>query len=127
MNVSIDMNVMRWQDRLTAMLGGWLLVSPMLLGYGDALMPTRNAVLVGILIMIVAVEALDVPAMWEEAINILLGVWLMVSPFLARFRGPLDATFNSLSVGFLVTLLAVWAMLRDQDFQHWRQRHRPHA
>lgn len=121
------MNVMRWQDRLTAMLGGWLLVSPMLLGYGDVLMPTRNAVLVGILIMIVAVEALDVPAKWEEAINILLGVWLMVSPFLASFRGPLDATFNSLSVGFLVTLLAVWAMLRDQDFRHWRQRHRPHA
>lgn len=102
MNVSIDMNVIRWQDRLTA-------------------------VLVGILIMIVAVEALDVPAMWEEAVNILLGGWLMVSPFLVRFRGPLDATFNSLSVGFLVTLLAGRAILRDQDFQHWRQRHRPHA
>lgn len=121
------MNMTRWQDRVTAMLGAWLLVSPILLGYGDVLLPTRNAVLVGILIMIVAVEATNAPALWEEVINILLGLWLIISPFLVSFHGPLDALWNSLSVGALVMLFALWAILRDQDFQHWWQRHQPHA
>nr|WP_281166742.1 SPW repeat protein [Thermus igniterrae] len=45
--------------------------------------------------------------MWEEWLNVLLGVWLILSPWLLGFSGVGNAMWNALIVGVLVGALAL--------------------
>ena len=56
---------------------------------------------------------------WEEAVNIALGVWLVVSPWALRFSDQVNVRLNAVIVG-LVIALAIWAMALDPDFERWR-------
>ena len=57
---------------------------------------------------------------WEEAVNIALGVWLVVSPWALRFSDQANVRLNAVIVGLLVMALAIWAMVLDPDFERWR-------
>ena len=113
------MNTTRWQNRINAMLGVWLIVSPALLGFHDILIPMRNSVFIGIGILIVSAQAIELPETWEELISLLFGVWLVSSPFLLSFHGPMVARYNSVIVGSTVAALALWATFLGQGFQRW--------
>ena len=43
-----------WREWIAIALGAWLLISPWLLGFSDAALPTWNAVVVGTLIAVLA-------------------------------------------------------------------------
>ena len=117
------MNTTRWQNSLNALLGVWLIVSPEVLGFHDALLPMRNSVFVGIAILIVSAPAIDVPETWEELLSLLLGLWLISSPLILGFRAPMAAVYNSVLVGSTVVILALWATVLDKGFQRWRHTH----
>ncbi len=120
------MNTTRWQNRLNAMLGVWLIVSPLLLGFHDYLIPMRNSVFVGIAILIVSTQAIEMPETWEVLGSLLFGVWLLVSPLILGFHGPMVARYNSVIVGSAVAILSLWATYRGQGFQHWWRAHCRH-
>jgi len=111
----------RWQDWLNLLLGAWLFVSPWVMRYAD---PTShaawNAWLLGAAIVIFAAVAVSMPKAWEEAVNIALGVWLVVSPWALRFSDQANVRLNAVIVGLLVMALAIWAMVLDPDFERWR-------
>ena len=120
------MNTTRWQNSLNAMLGVWLIVSPEVLGFHDFLIPMRNSVFVGIAILIVSAPAIEVPETWEELLSLLLGMWLISSPLILGFHGPMVALYNNVIVGSTVVILALWATFLDQGFRRWRHTHHPH-
>lgn len=64
---------------------------------------------------------------WQDWINLLLGAWVAISPWMLGFTSNSDVMTNSVIVGCAVVLLAIWAMVKDQDFQNWRHRHTPTA
>lgn len=115
------MKTKRWQDWLNLLLGAWLFVSPWVLKY-SASMPkaTWNAWILGAAIVVFAAVAVSIPKAWEEAINIILGAWVAISPWALRYTAERDVTTNAVAVGCVVLILAIWAMVRDQGFQHWR-------
>src|ERR1700748_2187472 len=104
----------RWQDWGNAILGLWMALSPWLLAFstspGGA---ARAAWILGAAIVALAGVALYIPSIWEEGLNLLLGVCLAVSPFVLGYSEQPEPTLNAVGVGVVVTLLALWALLRN--------------
>jgi hypothetical protein len=115
----------RWQDWTNAVLGLWMLASPSLLGFAVVGSPaTRAAWILGLAIVAFAGIAVYMPKAWEEALNIILGICLLVSPWALGYSDQVRPTTNAVVVGLLVTALAVWAMLMDTAVQKWwHERH----
>jgi hypothetical protein len=110
----------RWQDWTNAVLGLWMLVSPSLLGFAVAGNPAmRAAWILGLAIVAFAGIAVYMPKAWEEALNIILGICLLASPWALGYSDQVRPTTNAVIVGLLVTALAVWAMLMDTAVQKW--------
>jgi hypothetical protein len=96
-----------WEDWVNLVLGLWLFVSPWVLRYRETT-AAPNAFVVGFLLMATAVIALAAFLVWEEWFSVVLGVWLVVSPWI------LGAAFVPMVylviVGFLVLALALHAI-----------------
>ena len=108
----------RWQDGANLVLGAWLFASPWILGYSHTLFGW-NAYLMGAAIMLFAVLAAYMPNAWEEVINILIGVWLVLSPFVLA-PVPTELSLHTVCVGILATAFAIWAMTNDQRvYKRW--------
>lgn len=116
--------IKRWQDAGNLLLGAWLLVSPWAIGYAAG-MPVAawNAVILGVAIVVFAAVAMYMPRVWEEGINMALGVWLIASPWVLGFAAEANMMMNAVIVGILVVALAAWAMLRDKTFEKWWHDH----
>lgn len=112
----------RWQDWANLILGSWLLLSPWILDYAGTT-AAWNAYVMGAGIVVFAVIAAYMPKAWEEVINTLLGVWLVVSPFVLGFSALTPVALHTVVVGILATAFAVWAMFSDQGFyKRWHSR-----
>ena len=104
----------RWQDWVNLVLGAWTLASPWVLGFADGQSAAAwSAWVLGAAIVIFAGIAMSVPKAWEEAINILLGVCLLASPWVLNFATQSTPTSNAAIAGVLVAAFALWAMLMD--------------
>lgn len=100
-----------WRDAANLILGLWLVISPWALSYMTEARPTWNAVIVGVIIAVAAIAALVAFHKWEEWINVVLGAWLIVSPFLLGFAAHATALWNQIVVGVLVGGLALWTAI----------------
>ncbi|MER3537504.1 MAG: hypothetical protein C4298_05385 [Thermus sp.] len=98
-----------WQDWANLVLGLWLLLSPWLLGYTSLTNALWNSVIVGILVALMALMHLRGGPLWEEWVNLVLGIWLILSPWILGFSGMASPTWNAVIVGVLVGLFALLA------------------
>ena len=102
-----------WQDWLDMVLGLWLAVSPWIIGFADGdPAATRNALIVGIAIAVLSALTFLAYHIVEEWIDVILGVWLIVSPWV--LAGPRDPTVvaDFVIVGAIVLALSgyeIWA------------------
>ncbi len=136
----------RWRDWVMLVLAVWLFVSPWVLRFafgmaaeatGQAaagatappVMPVANltaaawnAWIVGIVIAALAIWAIAMYAEWQDWLTGLLGLWLIVAPWVLKFSAAAIATWDHVIVGILVVVLAAWEL--------WAVRHegtRAHA
>jgi hypothetical protein len=118
------MALKRWQDWLNVILGLWTIASPWVLGFvtGESL-AASTALLLGTAIVVFAGSAIYMHKTWEEALSIILGICLFVSPWVLGFADQRTPTANAVIVGLLVTALAVWAMVREAAVQKWWHDH----
>jgi len=92
-------------------LGLWLVLSPFILQYADFTGITAlSAYIFGIAVMIFAALALYRPQMWEEWVNLVLGIGLVISPLVLGFRDDTVAAANHLFVGILIGVDALSTM-----------------
>ena len=101
------------------------MASPSILGFAAAeSSATRVAWILGLAIVVFAGIAIYMPKAWEEALNITLATYLLVSPWRLGYSDETVPGTNALVIGLLVTVLAVWAMIRDTAVQKWwHERH----
>lgn len=95
---------------LNTLLGIWLIISPFVLAAFDHLGPARvNNVVVGAMVAIVGlVGAESFARSGLSWLNIFLGIWLIISPFVLGFAGHgSSAMWNNIIVGIAVGLLAL--------------------
>lgn len=111
-----------WQDWADLMLGMLILLSPWLLSFTEAQAPTVNAIVVGGLIIALSVLAIRHLAAWEEWVQIALGVWLILSPWLLDYSAANGARSSHVAFGLLITLLAASELWEEGQE---RERERP--
>lgn len=103
----------RQEDWAELALGGWLVISPFVLQYSNlAGAAAINSYVIGVLITAFAAGALTRPQMWEEAVNFVLGLWLLLSPMMLGFTGDNIAHWNHVIVGLLICADATWNFLQ---------------
>ncbi|MBR0796893.1 SPW repeat protein [Bradyrhizobium jicamae] len=98
-------------DVANLILGAVLFLSPWLFRY-DAGAVATNAHIAGIVIAIIAIAALAAFAVWEEWLNLIVGLWTMVSPWVLGFQGTRAMTVHVV-IGIAVAILAaieLWEM-----------------
>jgi hypothetical protein len=107
----------QWEDWCNWMLGIWLCISPWALRFDLEPIATQTAVISGLLIILAEVVTLSVYRVWEEWINVILGVWLVICPWVLGISFS-AAGENLVVVGLLVMTLAfyeLWQALRQSD------------
>jgi hypothetical protein len=113
----------QWQDWVNLILAVWLFLSPWILGFagGGAGAPAAgaapaaatagsadwNAWVLGVIIFIVTVSAISSLHLWQEWVNLLLGVWLFIAPWVLGFSGAANAAWDHWIVGVLVFAIAM--------------------
>jgi hypothetical protein len=98
-----------WQDWVSWVLGLWLCISPWALGFSADSASMQNAVVVGFLLILTEVVTLSVFAPWEEWLNVVLGAWLVVCPWVLGVTSVL-ARADFIIVGAVVLMLAIYEM-----------------
>jgi hypothetical protein len=106
------------KDWVTLVLAICLLISPWVIGFTAAMVPAWNAWIVGVLLGALALATLSMFAEWEEWVNLVLGLWLIVSPWLLHFAADRNVMITHVILGVLVIVVSAWAV--------WDVRH-PHA
>ncbi len=96
----------QWEDWCDWALGIWLVLSPWALRFEFEPTATRNAVIVGALVIFAEVVTLSVFRVWEEWINVALGAWLVISPWVLGVGGVAQANF--VVVGAIIAALAIY-------------------
>src|SRR5207244_13374259 len=89
--------------------GFWQLLSPCNLHSEGETAAKQNSVIVGFVLILAEVVTLSAFQVWEEWINVALGAWLVVSPWVLRGVGP-AATADFVLVGLVVIALAAYEM-----------------
>lgn len=99
----------RTASGLNVLAGIWLIISPYILGFAGTAAAT-NAIIVGIIVGVLALISASSPesATWLSWINIILGVWMIISPFILGFAGG-AVVMNSIILGIIVIALSAWS------------------
>ncbi|GGX89429.1 hypothetical protein GCM10007160_15990 [Litchfieldella qijiaojingensis] len=102
-----------WRDWLMLLFGAWLVISPFVFGHAEAGAGALmwNPVLVGVAVVVFSIAVLRKTQVWEEWILLALGVWLIVAPFLLGYAGVTEAMWNSVVMGLLVGVDAIWSLI----------------
>jgi SPW repeat len=104
----------KYCDVANLVLGAFLFVSPWMFEFpaGNA---SVNAHIAGIVIAVLAIAALAAFAVWEEWLNLIVGLWTLVSPWVLGFQGTTAMTVHVI-VGAAVAILAaieIWLLSQN--------------
>jgi hypothetical protein len=102
-----------WEDWLGMVLGLLIAVSPMLAGGEVSRAAIWNTVLVGVLIFFIAELEYAVLQRWEEICQLVLGLWLIASPYVLGYSAAGSLRFWHSTLGGLVILLAALELWQD--------------
>jgi hypothetical protein len=105
----------QWPDGVNFVLGIWLIASPWVLQYATQTTPAWNAYVVGVIIAVAALSALLAFHQWEEWVNVVLGAWLIVSPWLLGFSALTNVVWNQVVTGLVAGALALWAAYKARE------------
>lgn len=103
----------RWQDWVILVVGVWLFFAPFFIAYASANDAAAwNSYVIGALAAIFAASALWSPASKsEEWVNLVLGLWAIVAPFVFAFYATEPvAAWNMVVAGVLIAGDGIWAL-----------------
>ena len=110
----------RWQEWINVALGLWLFVSPFF-GFGnDTGAAALNAYIFGVIIMVLSGSALFLSQIWEEWINMAIGIWLFIAPFVLGFSLMHGVMLNQMDVGAALFFISLWAAVMHPPYEHSR-------
>lgn len=92
-----------WPNVLCTAIGVWLMAAPDVLDYREA--ARTNDHIVGPLLFTFAFTAIFEATRGLRYVDLLLGVWLLIAPFVFGYWG--EPLVNSLACGFAVVVLSL--------------------
>jgi SPW repeat len=106
---------MQWRnesylDVLKLILGAFLFATPWIYHFGTTAADSRNAWLLGAAIVVLSIAALAAFAAWEEWATLILGLWVLISPWVLGFSAAVTAMRVHVTVGAIVAALAAFEL-----------------
>ena len=118
--MATNFTLKRWQAQVILLLGLWLIVSPWAFSYPEGSPQMLNALVSGLVIAVLAAFDLYKTYFWAVVVNLLVGVWVAVSPWVLRLADQRVVMWNELIVGIAVVILALWELRTDPELhKHW--------
>ncbi len=102
----------RVQDWITLIIGIWLILSPWFIGYAH-MGHAWNSYLFGALVTIFSVFALYDRKAWEEWINMVIGLWIFISPWVLGMVS-INVMWNHWIVGIMTVLMSALSVREVQ-------------
>lgn len=99
-----------WPNWLTILLAIWLFISPWALAAEARGAWAWNFWVVSIVMAVLSIAALSRVAEWEDWVNLALGAWLFISPWIFGYTALVQPAWNSYIVGLLVVLISIWGI-----------------
>jgi uncharacterized membrane-anchored protein len=93
-------------DVINLVLAIWLFLSPWIVGFAGIVPAAWTAWLSAIAIAIISIAALARLAEWEEWINLILGVWVLISPWVVHVSHQQNPTVVLFFTGLIVAIIA---------------------
>ena len=93
-------------DVVNAIVGVCLVLAPWAFGFARDAGAAWNAWIVGAVVAIIAIGALVSFNQWEEWLNLVLGIWAIVAPWVMGFSAITAATYAHVIAGMIVAVLA---------------------
>jgi hypothetical protein len=89
----------------------WLLISPFVIGFAGLTAAMTNNVVCGAVVIVLAVTrfAGAYRQAWMSWINCLIGIWVLISPWVLAFTQYRNATTNNVIIGIVIAILAFWS------------------
>jgi hypothetical protein len=113
---------MRISDRLNwvvAVIGIWGGIAPFILGYSMQIAAVWNAIIVGLAFLVFgawsALTEVGSSARGLNWLNFLIGIWLIISPYVLGFSSITVAMWNSIIVGAVVSVMELGAALSIRE------------
>jgi uncharacterized membrane protein HdeD (DUF308 family) len=95
------------QDWINLVCGVLLFISPWILGFSGELVAARTAWVGGIVIGVMAVAAMVQFAEWEEWVALIVGVLVLISPWVLGFAAVYAALWTCVVLGIIVALASI--------------------
>lgn len=94
-------------SNINILLGIWLILAPFLLSYSGLSTPTWNDIIIGILVIGVALlRTFGYGMAGTSWVNVVLGVWLILAPFVLNYRSNATPRWNDVILGILIVIFA---------------------
>jgi uncharacterized membrane protein HdeD (DUF308 family) len=118
--MALHLSTKRWQDQVILLLGIWLFVSPWALGYASSSPAGTNAFVAGAIMVILAAFDLYQTHVWAVLLNLIVGVWVTVSPWMIDVVRDRRMSASLLIVGIATIVLAMWELRADPELhEQW--------
>lgn len=59
------------------------------------------------------------PKHWQDAVNVVLGAWLVLSPWALRFQADTPAMANAVVIGLALLAVALGALVAPREWEEW--------
>ena len=113
--MAMHFSTRRWQDQVILLLGIWLVVSPWVFGYPGGSPAALNAFIAGAVMAILAAFDLYKTYVWAVLLNIVIGAWVAVSPWLVGIAADRGMTWSMAVVGIATIVLGLWELRTDPE------------
>lgn len=107
----------RWASAGNVLAGLWLIVAPFILDFEGADTAQWNHIIVGAAVLILAAIRAFNPDVRESLswMNVVLGLWMIVSPFLLGYANVDAAQTNALITGVIILGLAAFSAYETNE------------
>jgi hypothetical protein len=92
---------------INILLGIWVIISPFVLGFSQLPRVMWNNIATGIAVGILAIirTGMRRQSGWSW-VNVILGIWLIISPLVVAFITTDTALWNNVILGIIITIIA---------------------
>lgn len=91
---------------LNFLFGVWLIISPYILSYDTASSKWQQTIAGIVVVLASAVRYFAVEQVWASWVNVLAGLWMIITPFASNFQ-PMGARWNAVIFGILVGIIGL--------------------
>lgn len=104
----------RTASGIDVVAGLWLILSPFILGFTSETGAMWNSIIFGLIVTVLAASRTTGEGYrveWPSWTNAVIGLWLILSPFILGFTGNGVAYINTLVLGIIIAVLGTWSAL----------------